>query len=89
MIRCRQRQRRGFAREGTVSQTHGMILRVSDDFAKRFKCELSFDGEKVPQKKRLDAWSCHFIRLGRKPVVVAMNDTGTIVEYDALKGERL
>jgi len=51
-----------------------MVLRVSADFTKRFKCELSFAGEKVPQERRLDSWSCHFIKLGRKPLVVAMND---------------
>ncbi len=51
-----------------------MILRVSAAFAKQFKCVLSHAGEKVPQERRLDAWSCHFIRVRRKPVVVAMND---------------
>lgn len=51
-----------------------MILRASADFTKRFKCELSFEGERVPQQKRLDAWSCHFVRLGRTPLVVTMND---------------
>jgi hypothetical protein len=28
----------------------------------------------VPQERRLDAWSCHFIRVRRKPLVVVMND---------------
>ncbi len=66
-----------------------MILRVSADFTKRFKCELSFEGEKVPQEKRLDGWSCHFIRLGRKPLVVAMNDATLymlIVPVTGVKG---
>lgn len=51
-----------------------MILRVSVAFAKRFKCDLSHVGAKVPQERRLDAWSCHYVRIGRKLLVVVMND---------------
>jgi hypothetical protein len=51
-----------------------MILRVSTAFSKQFKCTLSHVGENVPQERRLDAWSCHFIRVRRKPLVVVMND---------------
>ena len=51
-----------------------MILRASAAFTKRFKCQLSHEGERLPQERRLDAWSCHFVRIGRKPLVVAMND---------------
>lgn len=51
-----------------------MILRVSAAFTKQFKCDLSQAGEQVLQPRRLDAWSCHFIRLRRKPLVVVMND---------------
>lgn len=51
-----------------------MILRVSAAFAKQFKCLVSHAGENVPQERRLDAWSCHFIRVRRKPLVVVMND---------------
>ena len=51
-----------------------MILRASAAFTKRFKCQLSHEGERLPQARRLDAWSCHFVRTGRKPLVVAMND---------------
>jgi hypothetical protein len=52
----------------------GMILRVSAAFSKQFKFVLSHPGESVPQERRLDAWSCHFIRVRRKPLVVVMND---------------
>ena len=51
-----------------------MILRVSATFAKQFKCLVSQVGENLPQERRLDAWSCHFIRVRRKPLVVVMND---------------
>ncbi|MGL4400122.1 MAG: DUF6933 domain-containing protein [Luteolibacter sp.] len=51
-----------------------MILRVSAAFSKQFKYVLSHPGESVPQERRLDAWSCHFIRVRRKPLVVVMND---------------
>jgi hypothetical protein len=51
-----------------------MILRVSAAFAERFKCDLSHEGVKVPQERRLDAWSYHYVRIGRKPLVVVMND---------------
>ncbi len=52
----------------------GMILRVSVAFAKQFKCDLSHEGEKFPQQRRMDSWSCHFVRVRRKPLVVVMND---------------
>jgi hypothetical protein len=51
-----------------------MIIRASEAFAKQFKCDLSPVGQAQPAERQLDSWSCHFIRLGRKPVVVAMND---------------
>ena len=50
-----------------------MILRVSAAFAKRFNCDLSHEGVMVPQERRLDAWSCHYVRVARKPLVV-IND---------------
>ncbi len=52
-----------------------MILQVSAAFSKQFKCVLSHVGEQVAQERRLDSWSCHFIRVRRKPLVVVMNDT--------------
>ena len=51
-----------------------MILRVSAAFAKQFMSLVSHAGENLPQERRLDAWSCHFIRVRRKPLVVVMND---------------
>lgn len=51
-----------------------MILRTSAAFTERFKCQLSHEGTQVPQERRVDAWSCHFYRLGRKPLVLVMND---------------
>jgi hypothetical protein len=51
-----------------------MILRVSAAFAKQFKCDLSHEGERLPQERRMDSWSCHFVRVRRKPLVVVMND---------------
>lgn len=52
----------------------GMILRTSSAFTKRFKCILSNEGQRFPQERRLDSWSSHFVRVGRKPLVVVMND---------------
>ncbi|MFV1995940.1 MAG: hypothetical protein ACC661_10940 [Verrucomicrobiales bacterium] len=51
-----------------------IIIHASRNFAKRYQCELSLPGEKVAQTGRLDSWSAHFIRIGRKPVVMIMND---------------
>lgn len=51
-----------------------LLLHVSRDFAKRYRCQLSLAGEKVVQKGRLDSWSGHFVRVGRVPLVVLMND---------------
>jgi len=52
-----------------------MILHVSAAFQKRFKCDVSLPGKRLPQDRtRLDGWSCHFIRLGTTPLVVAMHD---------------
>lgn len=51
-----------------------MIFRVSAAFAKQFKCDLSQVGENVSQERCLHSWSCHFIRVRRKPLVVAMHD---------------
>lgn len=51
-----------------------IIIHASHAFAKRYRCPLSLPGEKVAQPGRLDAWSAHFVRIGRKPVVMMMND---------------
>ena len=51
-----------------------MVIYCSREFAKRYSCELSLPGEKLPQKGRLDDWSAHFIRIGRKPIVMMMHD---------------
>ena len=51
-----------------------IIIHASRDFAKRYQCELSLPGEKVVQAGRLDAWSAHYVRINRKPVVMMMND---------------
>jgi hypothetical protein len=51
-----------------------IIIHASSAFAKRYRLKLSLPGEKVPQTGRLDAWSAHFLRIGRKPVVLFMND---------------
>ena len=50
------------------------IIHASQAFTKRYRPELSLPGEKVPQLGRLDAWSAHLVRIGRKPVVLFMND---------------
>lgn len=57
-----------------ISRMPPMIIRASNAFPKRFKCQLSHEGTSIPQEKRLDAWSCHYVRVGRKPLVVVMND---------------
>lgn len=51
-----------------------IIIHASRDFAKRYRCQLSLPGEKVEQAGRLDAWSAHYVRIGRKPVAMMMND---------------
>jgi hypothetical protein len=51
-----------------------IIIHASHAFTKRYSCELSLPGEKVLQAGRLDAWSAHLVRVGRKPVVMVMND---------------
>ena len=51
-----------------------MVLRASSAFTKRFKCDLSATGPWNGQERRIDQWSCHFVRLGTAPVVVAMHD---------------
>ncbi len=51
-----------------------MILHASAAFTKRFKCQVSLPEHRLPQTRRMDAWSCHFIRLGTTPVVVVMHD---------------
>ena len=63
-----------------------MILRASAAFTKRFKCQLSHGGERIPQERRLDAWSCHFVRIGRKPLVLAMNDATLYALIFPVKG---
>lgn len=69
------------AKEGCVSYWNRarcrpmpLILHVSDEFAKRYDCPMSLPEGKVSQTRRLDAWSAHHFRLGRKPYVLAMND---------------
>lgn len=51
-----------------------MILHASADFVKRFKCSVSNTGPWSDLPPGLDHWSCHFVRLGTLPVVVAMHD---------------
>jgi hypothetical protein len=51
-----------------------IAIHASREFAKRYRCQLSLAGEKVEQPGRLDAWSAHFVRIGRIPMVVMMND---------------
>jgi hypothetical protein len=51
-----------------------IIIHASHAFAKRYSCELSLPGEKVMQAGRLDAWSAHYVQIGRKPIVMVMND---------------
>lgn len=64
----------GLAPAGGIARIGGMILRVSAAFAKQFKCSVSQVGANVPQQRRPDAWSCHFVRVRRRPLVVVMND---------------
>ena len=52
----------------------GMILHASAAFVKRFKCAVSAAGPWHGQGRRIDEWSCHYVRLGTMPVVVAMHD---------------
>ena len=59
---------------GAIIGDMSIIIHTSRDFAKRYRCELSLPGEKVPQPGRLDAWSVHFVRVGRKPAALFMND---------------
>ena len=56
------------------SLTMPIAIHASREFAKRYRCQLSLAGEKVAQAGRLDAWSAHFVRIGRNPLVVMMND---------------
>ncbi|MEM1083565.1 MAG: hypothetical protein AAGI48_05545 [Verrucomicrobiota bacterium] len=51
-----------------------MVLFVSAAFEKKFGCPVSHAGECPTQTGRMNAWSCHFVRIGRKSVVVAMHD---------------
>jgi len=51
-----------------------MTLRISAVFSKQFKCALGTGISAMPQGRQLDSWSCHFIRLRRKPVIFVMND---------------
>lgn len=51
-----------------------IVIHASREFAKRYRCQLSLPGEKVAQTGRLDSWSAHFVRVGRIPLVVMMND---------------
>ena len=41
---------------------------------KRFKCEVSLRDKPVTQPGDLNAWSVHVTKLGRSPVILAMND---------------
>lgn len=67
-----------------------MILHASAAFTKRFKCDVSHQGLRLPQDHaRLDGWSCHFIRLGTTPLVVAMHDATLytlVIPAKGLKG---
>ena len=51
-----------------------MILHASAAFVKRFKCAVSAADPWHGQGRRIDEWSCHYVRLGTMPVVVAMHD---------------
>jgi hypothetical protein len=51
-----------------------MIIHASKDFEKRLKCEVGMKGHVVLQPGRLDAWSGHFCKIGRKSYVMLMND---------------
>lgn len=51
-----------------------MILHASAAFVKRFKCSVSDAGPWRGSAPGMDRWSCHFVRLGTLPVVVAMHD---------------
>lgn len=51
-----------------------MIIHASKDFEKRFKCDVSMKGQTVLQAGRLDAWSAHCFKIGRKSAVFFMND---------------
>ena len=51
-----------------------MNIHASKEFSKRFKCEVSGDGHSVLQTGRLDAWSAHCFKIGRRSAVFFMND---------------
>jgi len=51
-----------------------VLLHVSAAFEKKFRCPVSFADERPVQGGRVDAWSCHFVRVGRREMVVAMHD---------------
>jgi hypothetical protein len=69
-----RKNRNGLGSSRRSRNHRDMILRVSAAFAKQFKCSIRQVGGNVPQERCLDSWSCHLIRIRRKPVVVAMND---------------
>lgn len=51
-----------------------MVIHASKDFEKRFKCDVSMKGQTVLQAGRLDAWSAHCFKIGRKSALLFMND---------------
>ena len=51
-----------------------VLLHVSAAFEKKFRCPVSFADERPEQTGGMDAWSCHFFRIGRREVVMAMHD---------------
>lgn len=51
-----------------------VLLHVSAAFEKKFRCPVSFADERPAQRGGMDAWSCHFVRIGRRQLVMAMHD---------------
>ena len=51
-----------------------MFIHASNNFIAHFKCEVSLPGQQVAHPGLLEGWSCHFIRVGPKPIAVVMND---------------
>lgn len=51
-----------------------MIISVSKDFERRFKCRMSRVSVPVNQREIIDSWSAHVFRLGRTPHVLFMHD---------------
>jgi hypothetical protein len=63
-----------------------VIIHASKDFEKHFKCEVSMKGHVVLQPGRLDAWSGHFFKIGRRSYVMFMNDAALYAIIIPAKG---